>query len=64
MFHLLIELQKAEALHECYAFIYLKLFDLNTETSQCQKIWKIVFNDFEAHSGCFSWIVNSLHYLE
>lgn len=38
MFHLLIELQKAEALHECYAFIHLKLFDLNTETSQCQKI--------------------------
>lgn len=24
-----------------------------------------MFNDFfEAHSGCFSWIVNSLHYLE
>lgn len=29
------------------------------------QIWKVVFNNFfEAHSGCFSWILNSLHYFE
>lgn len=30
MFHLLIELQKAEVLHDVY--IHLKLFDLSKET--------------------------------
>lgn len=63
LFHLLTESQKAEALHECYAYIWSYLiWILNL---QCQKIWNIMFNDFfEAHSSCFSWIANSLHYSE
>jgi len=38
MFHLLIGLQKAQVPPECYAYMHLKPFDLNNETSQRQKI--------------------------
>lgn len=64
MFHLSIELQKAEVLHDLCLHtseaIWFEYWNL-----KMLKLWKVVLNDFfEAHSGCFSWIVNSLHYLE